>query len=134
MAKQGLVNGYPDGLYHGDRPMTRYQVAIAVMRLMQQPLQSNPGPHFWPVRPIPGPPLTDLPDTHWAADAVVSLRKWGILTGYADGTFRGNQVMTQGELAVIVQRLREFAFRLIDLESELQRKGAAPGASPPALP
>jgi hypothetical protein len=133
MAKQGLVNGYADSLYHGNRPMTRYEVAMAIMRLMQEPLRSDPGPHFWPMRPIPGPPLTDVPDTHWAADAVVSLRTWGILTGYPDGTFRGNQVMTQGELAVIVQRLREFHFRLIDLEQEWQKEKSS-GSPPPTPP
>src|SRR5262249_2243771 len=134
MAKQGLVNGYADSLYHGNRPMTRYEVAIAIQRLMQEPLRSDPGPHFWPVRPIPGPPLTDVPDTHWAADAVVSLREWGILAGCADGTFRGNQVMTEGEFAVIVQRVREFHYRLVDLESEWQRKEKAPGSPSPAPP
>src|SRR5712692_9707834 len=76
LAKQGLVNGYADNLYHGDRPMTRYEVAMAVMRLMQEPLQRNLGPRFWPVRPIPGPPLTDVPASHWAVDAVARLREW----------------------------------------------------------
>jgi hypothetical protein len=131
LAKQGLINGYADNLYHGNRPMTRYEVAMAVMRLMQEPLRRNPGPHFWPIKPIPGPALTDVPDSHWASDAVASLRKWGILTGYPNGAFRGDQVMTQSELAVIVQRLREFAYRLIDLELDRQRKESTPSSLPP---
>lgn len=33
LAEQGLVEGYPDGFFHGQRPMTRYEFAQAIARL-----------------------------------------------------------------------------------------------------
>ena len=35
LAKKGLVEGYPDGTFGGDRMMTRYEFAAIVYRLMQ---------------------------------------------------------------------------------------------------
>jgi hypothetical protein len=133
LAKQGLVNGYPDGTYRGNRAMTRYEVAMAAMRIMQAPLRRNPGSRFWPIQPIPGPPLKDVPEGHWAADAVASLRKWGILAGYPDGTFAGDRVMTRSEFALVLKRLHEFIDRLVDLELEQRRKDTPPVLSVPAL-
>jgi S-layer family protein len=131
LAKQGLVNGYPDGTYCGNRAMTRYEVAMAAMRIMQMPLRRDPATRFWPIQPIPGPPLKDVPEGHWAADAVASLRKWGILAGYPDGTFAGDRVMTRGEFALVLRRLHEFIIRLVDLELEQRRKDTAPVPSAP---
>jgi len=42
--------------------------------------------------PVPGSALesfSDIPANHWAANATKSLRRKGILTGYADGKFGG---------------------------------------------
>ncbi|MGI6604660.1 MAG: N-acetylmuramoyl-L-alanine amidase [bacterium] len=33
VARKRLMNGYPDGLFHGDDPVTRYQLAVALYRL-----------------------------------------------------------------------------------------------------
>jgi len=34
LQEKGLVEGYPDGLFKGDRPMTRYEMAMVVARLL----------------------------------------------------------------------------------------------------
>jgi len=34
LEEKGLVEGYPDGLFKGDRPMTRYEMAMVVARVM----------------------------------------------------------------------------------------------------
>ncbi len=48
--------------------------------------------------------LKDVPRNHWAYDAVVSLMKLGIISGYPDGTFRGNETVTRYQLAVSLYR------------------------------
>lgn len=48
--------------------------------------------------------FTDLPEGHWAYDAVEQLVAEGIITGYPDGTFRGSRTMTRYEIATIVAR------------------------------
>ncbi|MDU5530450.1 ESPR-type extended signal peptide-containing protein [Negativicoccus succinicivorans] len=41
LAKQGLLEGYPDGTFSGDRMMTRYEFAQVVYRAMQKGLKVN---------------------------------------------------------------------------------------------
>lgn len=46
--------------------------------------------------------FSDVPAKHWAYDAVAKLAADGIVTGYGDGTFRGDRIMTRYEMAQIV--------------------------------
>jgi hypothetical protein len=46
--------------------------------------------------------FSDVPAKHWAYDAIAKLAKDGIITGYGDGTFRGDRTMTRYEMAQIV--------------------------------
>jgi len=47
-------------------------------------------------------PFSDVPKDNWAYGAVTKLAQDGILEGYGDGTFRGNQTITRYEMAQIV--------------------------------
>ncbi|WP_371377659.1 S-layer homology domain-containing protein [Sporomusa aerivorans] len=47
-------------------------------------------------------PFGDIPANHWAYDAVTRLSSDGIVDGYSDRTFRGNNVLTRYEMALIV--------------------------------
>lgn len=49
-------------------------------------------------------PFTDVPADHWAYDAVSQLQQDGVVNGYPDGNFRGNQMMTRYEMAQIVAK------------------------------
>lgn len=49
-------------------------------------------------------PLSDVPQGHWAYDAVAQLAKDGLIKGYPDGTFKGNRPMTRYEAAVLTYR------------------------------
>ncbi|MCR5176530.1 MAG: S-layer homology domain-containing protein [Anaerovibrio sp.] len=49
-------------------------------------------------------PFSDVPADHWAYDAVSQLQQDGVVNGYGDGTFRGNQTMTRYEMAQIVAK------------------------------
>ena len=51
-----------------------------------------------------GGPLSDVPQGHWAYDAVAQLVKDGIIKGYPDGQFKGNRPMTRYEAAVLAYR------------------------------
>ena len=41
LAAQGLVEGYPDGTFKGDRAASRYEVAMVVARLLAKMEQAN---------------------------------------------------------------------------------------------
>ena len=55
-------------------------------------------------------------DNHWAYEYVTKLAGNGILEGYPDGLFKGNQMMTRYEFAAIVYRLVEKGLGHTDLE------------------
>ncbi|ADY26044.1 S-layer domain-containing protein [Deinococcus proteolyticus MRP] len=49
--------------------------------------------------------LTDVPAGHWARDAVEAIVKAGLIQGFPDGTFRGNENLTRYQAAMIFHRL-----------------------------
>lgn len=51
------------------------------------------------------PLFPDVPENHWARDAVATLAAKGIVEGYPDGTFKGDRNATRWEVAMIVARL-----------------------------
>lgn len=49
--------------------------------------------------------LTDVPAGHWSREAIMVLINKGLLLGYPDGTFKGDQPISRYEVAVILNRL-----------------------------
>lgn len=49
-------------------------------------------------------PFKDLPQGHWAYDAVTMLAQDGVLDGYGDGKFNGDKLMNRYEMAEIVSK------------------------------
>lgn len=51
--------------------------------------------------------LRDVPEGHWASDAVYELIKMGVATGFPDGTFRGKKQITRYEIASMLSRFAD---------------------------
>jgi hypothetical protein len=51
------------------------------------------------------PLFPDVPENHWAKDAVAALAAKGLVEGYPDGTFKGDRSASRWEVAMIVARL-----------------------------
>ncbi len=51
--------------------------------------------------------FTDVPPGHWAEEAVYKLADQGIILGFPDGTFRGNEYLTRYQAALLIYRLLE---------------------------
>ncbi|MBO6210967.1 MAG: S-layer homology domain-containing protein [Schwartzia sp.] len=49
-------------------------------------------------------PFEDVPADHWAYDAVAQLAADGVIEGYGDGTYRGDQEITRYEMAQMAAR------------------------------
>ncbi|MGQ9455924.1 MAG: S-layer homology domain-containing protein [Armatimonadota bacterium] len=60
----------------------------------------------------------DVPETHWAAEAVQYLAKNKVIQGYPDGNFRGDQPVTRYELAVLLLRFTEFITETLQVPLE----------------
>ncbi|SMC38932.1 S-layer homology domain-containing protein [Sporomusa malonica] len=50
----------------------------------------------------PANPFVDVPAKHWAYDSVNKLAQAGVISGYGDGTYKGDKTLTRYEIAVIV--------------------------------
>jgi hypothetical protein len=66
----------------------------------------------------------DVPNDHWAYQAVENLRARGIVIGYPDGYFRGKRTLTRYEFAVALDRA------LKDLEAKIAARGRDLQAGP----
>ena len=49
-------------------------------------------------------PFSDVPADHWAYDAVSQLAADGVIEGYGDSTFKGNQKITRYEMAQMIAK------------------------------
>lgn len=49
-------------------------------------------------------PFADVPADHWAYEAVAQLAAEGIIEGYGDGSYRGQQEITRFEMAQMIAR------------------------------
>ncbi len=64
--------------------------------------------------------FSDVPAGHWAKEAVEALAAKGIILGFPDGTFRGNENLTRYQAALLIYRL------LQQIEEELKAQGTSP--------
>ncbi|MCR4441712.1 MAG: N-acetylmuramoyl-L-alanine amidase [Peptococcaceae bacterium] len=69
-----------------------------------------PGPNFpWDRLFLelskPAGPFSDVPPDHWAAQSVERVYEAGIMNGYPDGTFKGDQTVTRYEQASALDRM-----------------------------
>lgn len=92
----GWMQGYPDGTFRGQEPLNRYQLAAALGRVLQ-----DLGVEAKPVA------FKDVPPGHWAQEPLALAVSWGLISGYPDGTFRGQEPLTRAALAVVLARLAE---------------------------
>jgi len=55
--------------------------------------------------PLAANPFNDIPENHWAYDAVELLQEKGLVEGYPDGYFKGDRPVTRYEMAMAVARI-----------------------------
>ncbi|MCZ8516550.1 S-layer homology domain-containing protein [Paenibacillus filicis] len=91
VTKAGFMNGYPDGTFRPNQPITREEMAGIVARLKN--LQGTGMDVF-----------TDISGS-WARDAIYLSTQAGILKGYEDGTFRPKANATRAEVVTMINRL-----------------------------
>ncbi|WP_379135820.1 S-layer homology domain-containing protein [Paenibacillus sp. sgz500958] len=98
----GLVQGYADGSFRPDAPITREQMAVMASRALellhdQATEKDNSGP------------LVSFKDasgiSSWAKDAVELLTASGIMNGQPSGSFAPTSNTSRAEAAVILRRL-----------------------------
>jgi len=88
-----LINGYPDGSFKPDEPITRAEFASLLNRVFQ--IQGNNKSN------------TDIKDIDgiWAKEDIENLVAARVINGYTDSTFKPNQTITREEMVVMLSRI-----------------------------
>ncbi|WP_276356230.1 S-layer homology domain-containing protein [Cohnella caldifontis] len=90
-AQSGLMQGYPDGSFKPDQPISRGEMASIAAKLLSG--HASGGGIF--------------PDAkgHWAKSFIAQAEAARVMSGFPDGTFRPDQALTRAEAVTIINRL-----------------------------
>ena len=90
------MQGYGDTAFGPGNPMTRAEMATVLVRLAEKQgaTQSNETNAF-----------SDVEQDAWYFDYVNLAFRYGLISGYEDGTFRPTQEVTRAEAVAMINRL-----------------------------
>lgn len=89
--------GYPNGTFKPDGNITRAEFATIIYRLMTPETRAK-----FQTRTCT---LSDVQSGMWFNDAVCTLVKAGVISGYPDGTFKPNANVTRAEFSAMIARM-----------------------------
>ncbi|WP_341280097.1 S-layer homology domain-containing protein [Paenibacillus sp. FSL H8-0537] len=95
MTASGIVSGYPDGSFRPNAPVTRAEFVVMIMKAAG----TNTGNSGGAASFTDGTAIST-----WAKSAVEEAVSKGIVSGYADGSFRPKERITRAELVTMVAR------------------------------
>ena len=95
MSALGIINGYPDGTFRPDAPITRAEFAAIAARFDETATRGT----------------TTFVDVygHWAADEIAKAYGNDWIKGYPDGTFRPDRNITRAEAMTLINRVLDRA-------------------------
>ncbi|KHE71495.1 S-layer homology domain-containing protein [Halobacillus sp. BBL2006] len=93
LVEKEIVNGYPDGTFQPNDPITRAEASKVIISELGIDLDSISKDQSFP----------DVGE-HWAKDYINAASSEGIINGYKDGTFEPNAHLKRSELAAILIR------------------------------
>ncbi len=96
----GVIQGSPDGLYNGHKPLARYDLVVMLHRLLAKVVGDEAV-----ASPTPERTFADVPPEHWASPALRGLDKQGIFPANPDGQFEGARAATRYEFAAVGARV-----------------------------
>jgi formylmethanofuran dehydrogenase subunit D len=97
--KAGIVTGRDDGTFDPDARVTRAEVAVMLVRALRYSGRDvAPGNAAF----ADGDRIPD-----WARAQVLAAARFGLVTGYADGTFRADETATRAEAVTMLARLMD---------------------------
>ncbi|MFS0725289.1 glycosyl hydrolase 53 family protein [Paenibacillus sp. 1P07SE] len=87
------LQGYPDGTFRPDQAVTRAELAAILSRVgaTEQTMAESVV-------------YTDTASFGWAAEAINEVTAAGLISGYPDGSFGPDRVITRAEMAIVIVR------------------------------
>ena len=93
----GIVNGYPDNTFKPEKGITRAELVTLLVKSLGTPQATLDGIGTDEV-------FSDVKYTHWAHKHITHGNSLRYVTGYPDGTFKPNKVLTRAEGITILAR------------------------------
>ncbi len=111
LSDMGILKGYPDGEFKGDRPVTRYELAVVLARVTEllAPIAQPKGETKKPVETanaVSGAPK-------WASDALAALKTGKYLGGDSPIITDGSKAATAEDVAAA---LASISARIIEMK------------------
>ncbi|MDE7245652.1 MAG: S-layer homology domain-containing protein, partial [Oscillospiraceae bacterium] len=91
LVQAGVLDGYGDGTFRPEQPVTRAELAAVLVRVQGGSSASGAG-------------FTDT-NEHWAEGYISSAVMSGLVLGYEDGSFRPDQGVTRAESVTMINRM-----------------------------
>ena len=91
LGQLGAIGGYPDGTFRPDRGITRAEFVAIAARFAEEKQGENR--------------FSDVAETNWAREAILSACAYGWVSGYPDGTFRPASSIRRSEAVVILNNM-----------------------------
>ena len=97
LATKGIMQGYGDGTFRGDKNITRYEMALIMAKLLAS-ADALGGSS------LSGNPFTDVPSNHWAYNSLIALASKGIVNAYGNARYNGDRYATRYEAVVMIAK------------------------------
>lgn len=101
--QNGIISGYPDGSFQPDHSISRNEIASIFYRI-------EGGTGNTDDIELTYHDLSDIPA--WTLNGVRFAYKQGLMSGYENGTFRGQNQLTRAEAAVVIYKYLNLAARI----------------------
>lgn len=88
LASRGIIQGFPDGTFRPNAPVTRAQFAAMIRQAFDQPLER------------PATQFADIPANFWALDAIQEAYRMGFIEGYPNNIFLPDQNIPRVQVLV----------------------------------
>ena len=98
---EGYISGYPDNTVRADANVTRYEVATIFYRLAVDDAKESFAAEAGK--------FSDVAAGEWYTNAVGYLAAKGIILGYPDGTFKGDNAITRAEFVTIASKFSDLS-------------------------
>lgn len=99
LVARGVVNGYADGSFRGDSPITRAELTKIVVEALNIPATS-------------GKTFGDVDAASWYADYVSRAATAGVVNGFEDGSFAPDRSVTRQDAVLMVYRAMKLSQEL----------------------
>lgn len=90
LSSRGVINGFPDGSFRPNQPVTRAQFATIVTQGFQLPAA------------VGSAQFRDVFPGYWASTAIATSAANGLVSGFPDGTFRPEEPVTRTQTWVVL--------------------------------